>query len=99
MPSYLALPTTKRMPQIHDIKLEPQPDYEVIPPTQWRTRRVWMEVKDPPSKVFMKDELNAMPVVQDLMKKVSLGKPHNAFITIEGANFFPEDDKSKNEKE
>jgi len=80
-----------------DIKLEPQPDYEVVPSSQWRTRRVWLEVQDPPSKVYTNDELNAMPVIQNLMKKISSNEPHNAFLTIEGANFFPKDYKSQNE--
>jgi len=58
-----------------------------------------MEVKESPSKVYTNDELNVMPMVQNLKKKIVLGEPHDAFLTIEGANFLPDDYKSQNEKE
>lgn len=83
---------------MYNMELEPQPDYEVIQPSnQWQTRRVWMKVQDPPPKVYSDQELKNMPAIQNLLKKISAGEPHNAYLSIEGANFFPEGYESQNE--
>lgn len=80
-----------RKPEMDDYEKEPQPIIEVQPrPPSPIRRKMWVEVKDPPEKVYTEEELRNIPEVKHVLNCIRKKLPHNAYLTIEGAKFVPE---------